>query len=520
VVLLRPPRYVWPFNGEASAFWQPLGLLCLAAYVRRQLPAAQVEVWDCPGQRMGWRTLEQKIRGQRIDVLGLGEETASAHEALRAAALVKGVWPHCLVVAGGVHFAHAIEETLTGTDRVAQPPSAVHGIDVVIGGEGEATFAELLTHHDNPARWGEIAGLAFRDSAGKVVVNPPRPLITNLDDLPFPAYDLVDMSRYGWGSRNHPGLVALEHSRGCVDSCGFCILWRHMGRPADGDEGVRPCYRTKSAERSFAEVERLYRDSGRRTFGWVDPTFNAAPEWSDAWADLMLRSGLMDGAGKPKTLHTAWMRADGVVRDEKLGILEKLVRAGLRQVMIGVERTDAAGLALLNKHNNDPDVCRAAFAIFRRKYPQVFTIGSVIFGLPGDTWGELRRLIDAQYDMAMDYCFLIPLTPNPGTAVAGLSADADRSRYNFHTPVAGTGALDKLQLESIYWRAMLSVNPKRLVAAAGQLLFQRDARKRRISWSLATRGAGIAVRSLISAASRRPNRQPAFYSRKPSWYES
>ena len=44
IILLRPPRYVWPFNSETSAFWQPLGLLCLAAAVRRDFPGATVEV--------------------------------------------------------------------------------------------------------------------------------------------------------------------------------------------------------------------------------------------------------------------------------------------------------------------------------------------------------------------------------------------------------------------------------------------------------------------------------------------
>ena len=108
ILLLRSPRYVWPFNSETSAFWQPLGLLCLAAAVRRDLPGAQVEVWDCPGEKCGWKTLEARLAARRIDVLGVGEETVSAHEAIRAAQLVKRLWPDCTVVAGGVYFAHAI----------------------------------------------------------------------------------------------------------------------------------------------------------------------------------------------------------------------------------------------------------------------------------------------------------------------------------------------------------------------------------------------------------------------------
>jgi hypothetical protein len=68
ILLLRPPRYLWPFNSETSAFWQPLGLLCLAAAVRRELPEEEVQVWDAPGAQWGWRTFEQRLAQTRIDV--------------------------------------------------------------------------------------------------------------------------------------------------------------------------------------------------------------------------------------------------------------------------------------------------------------------------------------------------------------------------------------------------------------------------------------------------------------------
>ncbi|HUT56709.1 MAG TPA: radical SAM protein [Phycisphaerae bacterium] len=514
VLLLRPPRYLWPFNSETSAFWQPLGLLCLAAYARRQVPGASIEVWDCPGVKTGWRTLASRLADRPIDVLGIGEETVSAHEAVRAAEMVKRLWPECLVVAGGVYFVHTIEQTLS---RAC--------VDVVVRGEGEVTFAELLRHWNEPSRWGGIPGLAFRDGTGQAVLTPPRPLIGDLDSLPFPAYDLIDEGAYGRGSRNHPALVSIEHSRGCIDNCSFCVLWKHMGRSADGNGEVRPLWRTKGPERSFEEVRRLYRQYGRRTFGWVDPTFNVSPAWSDGWAERMLRSELVGPRGRPRTLHTAWLRADGVVRDERLGVLSKLVRAGLRQVMIGVERDDREGLAYLNKHNNDLDVCREAFAILRERHPQVYTIGTMIFGLPGDTLADLRRLTDRQYELGMDYCFLMPLTPNPGTAVAaaaerdGYVAERDLARYNFHSPVMRTDRLDLRQLESIYWRVMLNPSGVRLARAARQALFQRDRRKRRVFWALLGRGTTIATRSLLNGLFRRRNGQPALHSRRPPWYD-
>jgi radical SAM superfamily enzyme YgiQ (UPF0313 family) len=341
----------------------------------------------------------------------------------------------------------------------------------------------------------------------------------------MPAYDLVDLAAYGRGSRNHPDLVSLEHSRGCVDACAFCILWKQMGESVNGNGVVRPRYRTKSSQRSFDEVAWLHERHGRQTFGWVDPTFNGSPEWSNSWAELMLRSPLA-GPGGPRTVHTAWLRADGIVRDERLGILDKLVRAGLRQVVIGLERDDPAGLALLNKHHNDAETCRRALAILREKYPQVYTIGSVIIGLPGDTVADMKRLTAWQDRLGVDYCFLIPLTPTPGTAVAadaaraGRIASATAAEYNFHTPVCSTGAVGVRAVDSVYWRAMLRPSPRRLLWVWRGLVAQRDARKRRVNWALLRHGTGVALESLWRAVSKSRRDEVTSYARKPSWYDS
>jgi anaerobic magnesium-protoporphyrin IX monomethyl ester cyclase len=514
VVLLRPPRYLWPFNSETSAFWQPLGLICLAAAARRELPDLQIEVWDAPGTHCGWRTLEQRLAAAPIDVLGLGEEAVSAHEALRAAALVKRLHPACLVVVGGVYFSHTVSPTL-------QDPA----IDVVIRGEGERTFVEWLARLHTPQLWHTIPGLAFRAAAGQIVTTPSRRLIEDLDTLPFPAYDLLNMPAYGRNSRNHPGLTSIEHSRGCTDSCSFCVLWRQMGQPVNGNGIVRPCYRTKSAARSFDEVRRLYREHGRRTFGWVDPTFNVSPEWSGQWADLMLASDLVDARGRPRTLHTAWVRADGIVRDHRLGILDKLVRAGLRQVMIGVERDDPAGIEYLGKHHNDPALVAEAFAILRRHYPQVYTIGSMIFGLPGDTLADLRRLSRGQFRFGMNYCFLIPLTPSPGTAFATCAASTtqvrrgDLARHDFHSAILPTKTLGVPALESIYWRMMFDAHWPRLRHWCRQIFLERDPRKRRLDRSLLRHGLKIFARNVLRTLHPRSDTTSSSYSRRPSWYD-
>ncbi|MCU0916000.1 MAG: cobalamin-dependent protein, partial [Planctomycetes bacterium] len=263
VTLVRTPRYVWPFNSEHSAFWPPLGFLSLAGALEAAHPDWSVTIVDCPGSRIGWQTLGTMLGRDWPDALCLGEETVSSHEALRLARLVKERCPEARIVAGGVFFSHAAREALES-----------NVIDYVVHGEGEVTLCELLETLAEGGDPGRVRGISYRADGG-IATTAARPLLDNLDALPMPAWAKVPMAAYGRGSRNHPGLVSIEHSRGCVDNCSFCILWKHMGRLGEDGRTVRPCYRSKSAARSFDEVARLVRDFGRYTFGWVDPTWNA-----------------------------------------------------------------------------------------------------------------------------------------------------------------------------------------------------------------------------------------------------
>ncbi len=506
VVFVRTPRYVWPFNSETSAFWQPLGFLSLAAQVEAVLPEVSVRIIDCPGSRIGWKTLLAGLNADPPDVICVGEETVSSNEAVRLAQTVKEQRPETLVIAGGVFFSYAGREYLEAGL-----------IDYVVHGEGEHTLTELLAvliHHGDVET---VKGISFC-KAGRWVRTQTRPLIQDLDSLPFPAWSKVPMRQYGLGSKNHPGLVSIEHSRGCIDQCGFCILWKHMGRASADGRDVKPCFRTKSPERSLEEVARLVRDYDRFTFGWVDPTWNADPAWTDQFCDLLLRHDL-------KIRQTAWVRADCLIRDESLGILEKAVRTGLCQVMIGVERPDVSGQQALNKHANGPDVTARAFEILQTRYPSVFTIGSVIFGLWDETRESLSRLSRYSQTIGMDYCFFIPLTPNPGTAVyeqarsQGRIEVTDLRAYNFHTPVMRTRSFSARQLERFYFKLAFGLNRDRIINHLRSLFCVHDRRRRRVHRSLLKYGLAIATRYVGNRLRHPFSACPTLFSRKPVWYD-
>lgn len=496
-LFVRPPRPLWPFNSPASAFWPPLAFASLAASLRAEVPQVRVEILDAPALEMGWRTLASEINRGRPAFVGIGEEAVSCVEGLRCARLAKNVG--ATVIAGGCFFGQVAPRALqTGS------------IDVVVHGEGELTIVELvralLDGGESPAL-GEVRGLSFLNE-GPVVTTPPRPLIKNLDNLPLPAYDLLPVERYGARSRNHPRLAAIEASRGCFGSCDFCVLWRQMGT-FNGNEQV-PRLRTKSADRLFEEVRLLAHRYGREYLGWVDPCFNADPKVPGELSERMLQAGLRIG-------QSAWVRTDALVRDAGSGALERCVESGLNELYLGIERPDGASLAALNKTAGVEDA-QAALRILRQRFPGVLTVGSFIYGLPGDTPENIRAIHRLAFELGLDQFFFIPLTPLPGTAgwrdeTWDGTGEAFRE-FNFlpsGRPHGRHAALER----ALLWSLLTNWPPARL-RAYGSKLFGPSARRRRGSFRLSVRGARFHLRSLLAGWFGFSGPGMVF----PAWYET
>ncbi len=392
-LFVRPPRPLWPFNGEGSAFWPPLGFASLAAALRTAVRDLRVGILDAPALSMGWASLTTEIARLRPAYIGIGEEAVSCKEGLRVAALAKEAGAR--VIAGGCFFGNVAPETI-GTGLV----------DVVAHGEGEETIVELVPalRSGNTSDLRQVAGISFREGE-EVLRTERRQPMPDIDCLPFPAYDLLPVERYGRTSRNHHALAAIELSRGCSYGCEFCVLWRQMGRY----RGPRllPYLRAKSPERLLEEIRILTKRYGRRYLGWVDPCFNAHPEVPRQLAELLLRDNCQIG-------QSAWVRANYVVRDAASGALEPCVRAGLNEMYMGVERLEKDKLRVLKKGNLNGET-REALRILSEQYPEVYTVGTFIYGLPGDTPQSIRSMFRSSHDLPLDMRLFIPRTPLPGT---------------------------------------------------------------------------------------------------------
>ncbi len=494
-LFVRPPRPQWPFNGPTTAFWPPLAFASMAAALREQVPEIRVAILDAPTLSMGWTTLAGQMRSLSPALIGIGEEAVSCVEGLRLARLGKELGAR--VIAGGCFFSHVADEVL-----------ATGLVDAVVHGEGEVTLVELVRAllEKDAAALRRVEGVSFLDD-GEVVFTGYRELLCNLDELPFPAYDLLPMERYGARSRNHPHFASIESSRGCTHGCAFCVLWRQMGR-FNAHRRV-PCLRVKSPERLLEEIRILMDRFGRRYLGWVDPCFNGAPQTSARLAELLLQENRKIG-------QSAWMRADYVVRDDAEDALKPLYEAGWNEAYLGIERLDARELAQLGKGNLHGEVERALQAL-RARYPKVITFGSFIYGLPGDTTQRVKAMFSAAEKLHLDQKFFIPFTPLPGTPawrsqMWDPTGEAFRS-FDFIPRYRDDGAMAKLSRE-IARCYLFDWSRARFRNVLSDLL-DRNVRRRKVCWHILRRSM-----PMMFATAFKLKTEASGGMIYPAWYES
>jgi anaerobic magnesium-protoporphyrin IX monomethyl ester cyclase len=497
VLFVRPPRLIWPLNSETSAFWQPLGFASMAAVLREH--NFNVEILDCCIEKIGWKTLEIKLRNIKADIVCVGDEAASHFESIKVVNICKLINNTTVCVAGGYFFGNMINEIMSSTK-----------IDYIIKGEGEITLLELVGAINKKTKPTNIKGLAYKTSSNKIIINKERELIKNLDDLPFPAYDLLKMELYGTNSINHPDFIALEHGRGCSGGCKFCSIWNQMSN--------KGCiyYRTKSAKRCFEETKYFVDKYSRKTINWVDGTFNLDPKWSKEYFNLL-------ELNKIKVNHTAWMRSDCIVRDEKNGLLNKMVNNGLIQAVIGMERCDDESMKKLNKKNNSVKTNKEAFKLLKTKYPSVYTIATLVYGMPEDSWKELKNIDKIQHSNMADIVFPLPFTPFPGTELweeyKQIFNLNDLKKFNLHFPVLPTKYLTKKQLNLWFKTRPIDfflINPSTFMRG---VFFEKDLRKRKINRSLSIKMLKIVTQAIINKLTFKKGYELE-YGRVPKWYNS
>jgi anaerobic magnesium-protoporphyrin IX monomethyl ester cyclase len=283
-----------------------------------------------------------------------------------------------------------------------------HGVDFVLIGEGEVTLGELadhLTGRTNRAL-ASIKGLAFpaqgTDTAADdtsaveregVVYTAPQPLVTDLDNLPFPAWDLVDIPRYQdvWYERHGYYSMNMATTRGCPYHCNWCA------KPIWGQR-----YNVRSPENVVAELKWLKGNYRPDHIWFADDIMGLKPGWLAQFADLV---EAQDARVPFKSLN----RVDLLLRD---GDIPALRRAGCEIVWVGAESGSQKILDAMEKGTQVEQIYEAT----RRLHAAGIRVGFFLqFGYPGETRDDIEKTLQMVRDCRPDDIGMSVSYPLPGT---------------------------------------------------------------------------------------------------------
>ncbi len=268
------------------------------------------------------------------------------------------------------------------------------GADFILTGEGEHTLGEVLDRltgrSDTPLD--AIPGLVYREG-DRHVRTPPRPVMKELDALPFPARDLVDIPRYQeiWQRRHGYFSLNMATTRGCPYHCNWCA------KPIWGQR-----YNVRSPENVVAELEAV-REAYRPDHIWfADDIMGLKPGWLARFAELVEERGA-------RVPFKCLSRADLLLRD---GDIEALRRAGCRIVWIGAESGSQKVLDAMEKGTRVEQIYEAA----RRLHAAGIQVGFFLqFGYPGETREEIELTLRMVRECRPDDIGISVSYPLPGT---------------------------------------------------------------------------------------------------------
>lgn len=454
----------------------PLGVAYLAAFVREKHDVKIIDAvaeghssHQLLGDRLvryglDFEEIADRIKDYNPDILGISCIFSNQWPAVAEIARRAKEWKSGLVIiTGGTHPSFLAEECLK---------KAPH-LDMVAIGEGEnimLNIADAVATGGDPR---DVKGIAFpkagNGSDDTVVFNEPGELVENLDDLPFPARDLLPMEKYfdinlpmALHSKRRRN-TSIATSRGCVFNCTFCSSTRFW----------KTRQRMRSAGNVLDEIKVLKEDFGVEELKFEDD--NLTYDQSRA---REIFQGMID-----RGLSMPWNTPNGVAvwtLDDDMFKLMK--QSGCYEVTLAIESGDQYVLDNIIKKPLKLESVRLAAKKARKA--GLFTVGYIIIGFPGETKEQINNTLNFTNDLKLDKVYPFIFNPLPGTPLYELCVEKgyissdyafeqeNYFRASFSTPEWGPEDLDRLQ-KRMFWKTniiLLFRNPLRFFKRYDYLL--------------------------------------------------
>ncbi|MDE1836200.1 MAG: B12-binding domain-containing radical SAM protein [Euryarchaeota archaeon] len=375
-VLLVDPyvRREDPMERKRDEQYPSLGLLSVAAYLRQE--GHEVKIVDLTFER-GIEPVRRALRSFSPALLGVHTKTLTFPRALALARLARS---------------HATFSIAGGPDASSRPLAYLQGgFDAVGTGEGETTILDVAAAVNDSRSLFGIPGVAFLQE-GAMVRGPPRPLVRDLDQLPLPAWDLVDMESYlsRWQRSTGSRRMAVLTSRGCPFDCSWC------SKPTFGRT-----YRQRSVENVLRELRLLQQRYGVDYVRVCDDVFGIQRSWTEKFLDGMVAADL-------------GMRFECLSRVDLLKpqLLPKMAEAGLHRVFLGVESGSQKMLDAMNRGTRLSQIERCASALRAHGVQQYWFL---MLGYPEETLDDIERTLQLFRRFSPEEYSISIAVPLPGT---------------------------------------------------------------------------------------------------------
>ena len=295
------------------------------------------------------------------DLVGFSSTTHQHPYVERCAGWLKERYPELLIVSGGIHPTLAPEQVI-----------ANDAIDIACVGEGEYTLLELASRLEAGGDYADVSGLWVRCD-GEIIHNPLRPLVQDLDELPFADRELFD---YEEMLRENDGWVDMMGGRGCPYDCSYCC-----------NPGLRKRYRGlgkyvrfRRVSHVMAEIRAIAERYEIKTINFQDDTFTVDRDWT-----LEFCHSYASQYDYPFWINTRVERIDGEV-------VRALAEAGCKGVRIGIESgNERLRNEILKRRMSNEEIIRA-FRLLRKHGLETYSCN--MLGLPGETLEMIRETVE------------------------------------------------------------------------------------------------------------------------------
>lgn len=364
-------------EGVWTTTWPPISLTESAAVLQQR--GHEVRVNDCSVEGVDKDKLKEIVRDFSPDLLVMNSTTPSLNFDMTIPGLVKEALPDVKIAAFGIHAGTLPDETFAMSDA----------LDFIVRGEPEMTIADLTDSLANGSDPTTIQGLSSR-SNGSIVHAPTRDFIKDINELPHPAWDLVDLDNYTLPFSGRRFLMVTT-ARGCPYKCTYCVAQSYYGFKI----------RMRKPRVIVDELVHL-----RDNYGVEDFFF-----WSESFTIVKAAIKKLCREVLDRDLKIRWV-CNSRVDNIDLELLQLMKAAGCWMISYGVESGDQQMLDSIKK-DITLDQIREAIRLTRKVGFQI--AGHFVLGLPGETKETLRKTYDFACTLDLDYAQFYCASPWPGS---------------------------------------------------------------------------------------------------------